>query len=1181
MLRFREELRIGEAGRALVLAHEDRTHRWDAEMFVVRAADRVGLLRRTQSLQDFLRRRPDVDLKDLAYTLNTESNQDEKCLAVVAASSADLHARLTKAAERLTDPARTQIKDAAGIYYFDRPLHDEGTLAFLFPGEGAQYLNMLTDLRPHFPEIEQSLEDAERLVQRTSPSAWHAFRRVFRFPSDATEEQRAESEKALRQLDTAMFSVMLADWAIFQLLSRLGLKPAAVAGHSMGEVSALQAAGCIDQREGILAHVSAVLNVLLSREAAGEIAPAVLLAVGAGRNIVEQVIRDSVRVGAFLAMDNCPHQTVVVGPPAVMVAIEAELQKRRLICERLPFERPYHTPLFEPYLGPLRDLFNKIEFRPAQTPVYSCSTGLPFASQPDEIRRQAVWHYAMPVEFTRLIRNMHADGVRVFVECGPRGNLTAFAEDVLRGERFAAVASNVPHRSGITQLNHLAAQLAAHRVPFSFIHLYSRREPQRLKWDDAGEASAIGGEMRRRTEATLEQNEPAAHGENGLGKYDALPTTEARPDTDAPTDAYTSGDCSPSVAPAPADRSEIVMQYFAVMEQFLGDQSETINAYLARVRHVQEPKSDFDTPREEGPLLSYLPMLRTATVVRFEAGKEIVVHRKLDLREDLFASHHTVGGQAISKVDPDQHGLPVMPMTFSLELMAELASTLVPNQTVVGLKSIRLFRWLAFNEVEPTSIELSARLMSEPALEAGARFQVQVQVRELAGPGNDAGSRSPAAQGIVLLAECYAEPPPAGDFPLTNEHPSPIPLDVMYKNLFHGPLFQGAQPGGRSGNEGIESSVVVLPRNQLLASNPDPDFLMDPVLLDVSMHPITGWHLEFPDQSGRILLPVELEKFELFGPRPEVGNRFTTRGSTLASSYRNFVHAVDLVDQDGKLWSRMHRLTFWRFYVPFANVNFHGPKDEYFISKEWDVAGPRSTVASCIRLDVPPDQKQAGMRTVTAKVILAPQELDQFRTVAGDEQRESQWLFDRLAGKDAVRLLWHARHGERLFPADIIIEMMENGRPFARRRGPSGPELFPTVSIARTGDVVAALAAFGPYAGIALKNLRGGASGLVEGVFHKDERKLLDQFGPDRDEWMTRLWCAKQAIGKALNCGLTNEGGAIEAYDADPETGRVKMKLGSSLGEFFPELRSGALVAHTARDGDLVVATSFCERAST
>jgi phosphopantetheinyl transferase (holo-ACP synthase) len=275
----------------------------------------------------------------------------------------------------------------------------------------------------------------------------------------------------------------------------------------------------------------------------------------------------------------------------------------------------------------------------------------------------------------------------------------------------------------------------------------------------------------------------------------------------------------------------------------------------------------------------------------------------------------------------------------------------------------------------------------------------------------------------------------------------------------------------------------------------------------------------------------------------------------------------------------MHRLTFWRFYVPFAKVNFHGPKDEYFISKVWDLAVPRSVPAACIRLDIPPDQKQAGMRMVTSKVILAPEELTQFRAAAGDEQHESDWLFDRLAGKDAVRVLWHARHGERLFPADIIIDIKANGRPLARRRGPAGTEPFPTVSIARAGDVAVGLAAFHPHAGIALAQLQDDGAGLQDGALHNDERKLLDQFGPDRGEWMTRLWCAKHAIVKALNCGVPDQSDSLQVCGADPQTGLVTVKLGSALGELFPEWRSGALIAHTAREGDLVLATSFCERA--
>jgi acyl transferase domain-containing protein len=711
------------------------------------------LLRRVHSLQDFLQRHPGVDLKDLAYTLNTDASEDTARLVVMSGTAADLQERLTKAAERLADPSRTQIKDSAGIYYFDRPLYKEGSLALLFPGEGAQYLNMMADLVPHFPEVKERLEEAETFAEDTSPEALEAFRHVFRLPAEATKQQRADAEKTLRQLHTAIFSVMLADGAMFRLLSQLGLKPAAVAGHSMGEVSALQAAGCIAQGEGILTQVGSLLTVLLSREAMGEMAAGVLLAVAAGRSAVEQAISDTTGTGAYLAMDNCPHQSVVVGLPDVMGKIEAELQARRLICERLPFDRPYHTPLFEPYLGPVRELYEKIAFHPARIPIYSFSTGLPFSDDPNEIRQQAVLNYAAPVEFTRLIKNMYANGVRLFVECGPRGNLTSFTEDILRGERFATIASNLPHRSGITQLSHLTAQLAAHHVPLNLEHFYSRRDPRRLEWEESHDAASHIADA---TDWTPEDASGSTDENDGAGEAVTLAPAEiVLPEADGPAAAAYSldSDDSLSVISAPSARGEVVMKYFAVMEQFLDDQSEVMNAYLGRTNPayaeadlavVVEGLADAEEADEDVPRLDRLPMLRTATLTRFEAGKEILLQRRLDLAEDRFASHHTVGGQAVSKIDPDQHGLPVMPMTFSLEFMAEAASLLVPNHVAFCVKNVRLFRWLAFEEAEPTSIEISARLLTDAAPDSGAAFQVQVEIRELVGAADGPNSRSPA-----------------------------------------------------------------------------------------------------------------------------------------------------------------------------------------------------------------------------------------------------------------------------------------------------------------------------------------------------------------------------------------------------------------------------------------------------
>jgi malonyl CoA-acyl carrier protein transacylase/phosphopantetheinyl transferase (holo-ACP synthase) len=1134
-------------------------HSWDTELFVLRGQDREDLGRRVQTLQDFLHRNSEINLKDLAYTLNANMAAGGNRLALVAGSAAELQLRLATAAQRLADPTRSQIKDAVGIYYFDRPLHPEGGLALLFPGEGAQYLNMLGDLYAHFPEIKQCFDDVDRLAA-AQPSG-RAFSPLFLVPDNASAEERAEAERRLRQVDNAVFSILLADWAMFQLLSQLGLKPAAVAGHSMGELAALWAAGCVDVHAMVLEQIAATLNILVSKEST---AAAVVLAVAAGKSVVEKIIGEKVGSGVFIGMDNCPHQSVLIGPPHLITLVEAELPARRILCERLPFERPFHTPLFEPFLGTLHELFAEIEFHAATIPIYSGSTGRPFPPQPAQIRREAVCNYAAPVAFTRVIENMHGDGVRLFVECGPRGNLTSFVEDILRGQSFAALASNLPRRSGLTQLNHLAGQLAAHHVQFNLSHLYCRRDPRQVYWERTSSTVVSG--------TTHNGHDAMAH--ERVSEVGGLLSTPVLP------------------LIVTSQRSEVFAQYLNVMDQFLDDQLEAMQGYFARRRGSVGLDHTLGVPSVEvkdravaEPRVGHsfsdlnLGLLRSAALVRLEVGKEAVVRRPLVLSEDLFASHHTVGGQVVSKVDPGQRGLPVMPMTFSLEMMAEVASLLAPGLSVVGLKDIRLWRWLAFEDKEPATIEIKASAMSDAALEPGIISQVAVEIRDLGSPANTVGSRGPAAQGIVLLAEHYPAPPPVGEFALTNEHPSPIPVEVLYKNLFHGPLFQGVQPGARSGEEGVESEVIVLPRDQLLYSDPDPRFLADPVLLDMSMHPLNGWHLEFPDQSGRILLPIELERLELFGPRPEVGARFVSRASILATSYRSFVHSVDLIAPKGSMWARLHRIKFWRFYVPFAKVNFHGPKDEYFISKEWNSSLPQSSVpACCVRLDMPADQKQPAMRLVTAKVTLSPAEMMQYYGVQGNEQAEIEWLFGRLAGKDAARMLWYSQHGERLFPADINVESNADGRLVALRRGHAGQKPFATISVAHTEHVIAGLAATAPHAGIDLQLVQPRDAAFEGFAFNEEERDLLDHVGPDRDEWITRFWCGKRAVIKALGQAGTDGPKSVAVRDADQRTGVVKVALGAALAEIFPQCRFANLLASTSRDGNLVVAVSLCER---
>jgi malonyl CoA-acyl carrier protein transacylase/phosphopantetheinyl transferase len=1083
---------------------------WETEVFVLRGEDRKVLWQKVQTLSAYLERSSGVALKDLAFTLNTALPAGGCRLAVVAGNMADLRNRLARAGERLADPACKQIKDGVGIYYFGEPLSPQGRLAFLFPGEGAQYLNMLRDLCVLFPEVRDCFAAADRMAAALGQPERSLSRVLFVSP-----EEQDPAEKELRQLGNAMFSVLIADWAIHQLLCRLGVQPDAVAGHSMGELAALCAANCLEMDETLLPRIIATLDALQEQEGKGG-SDAVLLAVGAGRQALSEVIAQG-GPGVHLAMDNCPHQSVVVGLPGPMAVVEAELQRRQVLCERLPFRRPYHTPLFEPSLPDLDRMFDTTTFRAPRTPTYSCTTGRLFPADPVEVRRLTVAHWAAPAEFTQMIENMYADGVRLFVEAGPRGNLSAFVEDILRGRSFAALPANVQRRSGVTQLNHLVGQLAAHHVPLQLDALYSGREGQLVPW----QAPATGNR-----------------------------------------------------------RGAILAQYLEVMGQFLDTQREVMEQFLSR-NHQTRPAGGAEPARE--PRVATRPML--GEIVRLEPGKEAVMRRRLDLAEDHFAAEHTIGGRTVSKMAPQQHGLPVMPMTFSLEMMAELASLLVTGQVVIGFEGVRLLRWLAFDDEDPTTVEVTARVLSATNGGEEATRRVAVEVRDLGNAARPGDARWVAVQGTVLLDDHYPAAPVAGELSLSQERPSRISLEVLYRNLFHGPQLQGVLSTTRIGAEGVEGEVQVLPRSDLFRSHSDPDLLTDPVLLDVAMHPLVSWHLEQPNQAGRILLPIELGSLTLFGPRPAVGTRFRSRGRTDDFSARHYTHTVEVIASDGRLWCRLTAMKYWRMYVPFCEVNFHGPKDEYFLSGEWPAAsGPPMAgeglrvPACCMRLDAPPDLQQHVIRTATARVTLTPAELQQFRRLKGPESKLSEWLFGRIAAKDAVRRLWWQRHGERLFPADIEIETDAHGRPVARRRGATAGETLPAVSLAHTDGLAIGLAAFGPHVGVDVERVKPRGDGFEEIAFDDAERRLLGGFGPARDEGNARFWCAKEAVAKALGRGLIEGPRSLSVRTVDVATGRTGVVLGPALAEAFPQWRDALLTAWTLREKDVVVATTYCER---
>jgi hypothetical protein len=456
-------------------------------------------------------------------------------------------------------------------------------------------------------------------------------------------------------------------------------------------------------------------------------------------------------------------------------------------------------------------------------------------------------------------------------------------------------------------------------------------------------------------------------------------------------------------------------------------------------------------------------------VVRLVPGREVTVRRVLDLAEDLFAHDHTVGGRQISHVDPGHHGIPVMPMTFTLAMLAEAAGALAPGRVVTAIRQAQLLRWLAYEADARSTVEIAARL---DRVSGAGEVLVEAELRDLGTAGEASPAGRVAARAQVVLAPAYPPAPAAGEFPVTSLRPASLSPEQVYHNLFHGPLLQGVCRTLRSGDQGVEAEVAVLSHARLFRSTARPAFPFDPVLLDVVNHPLGAWHVSQPDGAGRIMLPVGLEGVEFYAPPGPEGTRMLCRSWVGAAAVRTFTHNGETLAPDGSVYLRLHGLQCWRFYLPFGEVSFHGPKDRYFLSRRWDEVEARDGAgrgcpSALVRLEVPADLQQPAMIRVVAHIALTPAEQRQFRDRACTAEAAHAFLFDRVAAKDAIRLLWYDGTGERLFPADIECREVGPGRYTAHRRGDAAAALGHAV-VSRAGNLIVALSAECPAIDLAV-----------------------------------------------------------------------------------------------------------------
>ncbi len=298
--------------------------------------------------------------------------------------------------------------------------------AFLFPGQGSQYVGMAKDLYEQHPEARKLFEQADAIVG---------------FPLSAICFNGPEEE--LRQTKNTQLAIFLHSVVVARV--HRGEHASMAAGHSLGEYSALVYAGALTFEDGL--RLVRLRGELMQR--AGVERPGTMAAVvGLEPSVIDETCRTASEAGIVQAANfNSPGQIVVSGSLAgVRRAMELAKERGAKLVKELPVSGAFHSPLMESAKSGLREALEKTAIRDASIPVYANVSAQP-ARKAEEIRRLLNEQLTSPVRWEETIKNMVADGASTFVEIGPgkvlQGLVKRIQSDVqTRGvEKFADISN--------------------------------------------------------------------------------------------------------------------------------------------------------------------------------------------------------------------------------------------------------------------------------------------------------------------------------------------------------------------------------------------------------------------------------------------------------------------------------------------------------------------------------------------------------------------------------------------------------------------------------------------------------------------------------------------------------------------------------------------------------------------
>ena len=349
----------------------------------------------------FLRTR----ISDLPYRLGVVAENDAEAREKVVA--------LAPLTAPLTDKT---LRGLAGQGIFAAPEADTpAPMALVFAGQGTYYPGMGRNLYDTFPLVRQWIERIDAAAD------FDLLDLMFNSQDEDLQKTRWQ-QPALFTFEYALVSQLLA----------LGVKPVAMAGHSMGEILALCVAGVFSWQDGFR-----IINQrarCMDKAAGLNLDPGAMIAVDVPGEVLQQKLaqRQNVHVTNF----NSPRQIVLGGATDAVLGLKAELDQEGYWNAQLRVSMAFHSPIMAVIREEMAEFLADIELHPPQIPVISNTTQEPYPDDPEAIRKILLDHLENPVHWQQNVETLwHDHGVRTFLEVGPKNILCNLIADTFEAPR--------------------------------------------------------------------------------------------------------------------------------------------------------------------------------------------------------------------------------------------------------------------------------------------------------------------------------------------------------------------------------------------------------------------------------------------------------------------------------------------------------------------------------------------------------------------------------------------------------------------------------------------------------------------------------------------------------------------------------------------------------------------------